>query len=70
MAAHLRDVKNQLNAGLVPPSDVFSVEAQASRQRMLSIQARSTREVAEAELARLIGAEPGTAIQPNAVSRR
>jgi outer membrane protein len=67
MAAHLRDVKNQLNAGLVPPSDVFSVEAQASRQRMLSIQARSTREVAEAELGRLIGAEPGTAIEPNAV---
>jgi outer membrane protein TolC len=67
MAAHLRDIKNQLSAGLVPPSDVFSVEAQASRQRMLSIQARSTREVAEAELARLIGVEPGTAIQPNAV---
>src|SRR4029079_16505337 len=29
MAAHLRDVKNQLTAGVVPPSDVFSVEAQA-----------------------------------------
>ena len=67
MAAHLRDVRNQLNVGLVPPSDVFSVEAQASRQRMLSIQARSMREVAEAELARLIGADPGTAIEPNAV---
>jgi outer membrane protein len=67
MGAHLRDVRNQLNAGLVPPSDVFIVEAQASRQRMLSIQARSSRDVAEAELARLIGADPGTAIQPNAV---
>ena len=67
MAAHLRDVKNQLTAGLVPPSDVFSVEAQASRQRMLSIQARSRRGVVEAELARLIGADPGTALQPSAV---
>ena len=67
MDAHLRDVRNQLAAGLVPPSDVLSVEAQASRQRMLSIQARSARDVAEAELARLIDAEPGTPIQPNAV---
>ncbi|PYR63800.1 MAG: hypothetical protein DMF91_02325 [Acidobacteria bacterium] len=64
VAAHLRDVRNQLNAGLVPPNDVLSVEAQESRQRMLSIQAHATRDVAEAELGRLIGAEPGTAIQP------
>jgi outer membrane protein len=67
MQAHLRDVRNQLAAGLVPPNDVLSVEAQESRQRMLSIQARSARDVAEAELARLIGADPGTPIQPNAV---
>ena len=61
--AHLRDVRNQLDAGLIPPSDVLSVEAQESRQRMLTIQARTLRENAEAELARLIG-EPGAAIQP------
>ena len=66
-AAHLRDVRNQLDAGLVPPSDVLSVEAQESRQRMLSIQARSARAVAEAELARLVGAEPGTPIHADAV---
>ena len=66
MAAHLRDVRNQLTAGLVPPSDVLSVEAQESRQRMLSIQARSARDVAEAELVRLIGVDPGTAIHPDA----
>jgi outer membrane protein len=67
MAAHLRDVRNQLNAGLVPPSDVLSVEAQESRQRMLSIQARSSRDVAEFELARLIGVDPGTTIHPDGV---
>jgi outer membrane protein TolC len=66
-SAHLRDVRNQLDAGLVPPSDVLSVEAQESRQRMLSIQARSTRDVAEAELGRLIGAEAGTPIRPSAI---
>ena len=62
--AHLRDVRNQLAAGLVPPSDVFAVEAQTSRQRMLAIQARGARDVAEAELARLVGAAPGTPIEP------
>lgn len=67
MAAHLRDVRRQLTAGLVPPSDALSVEAQESRQRMLSIQARFSRDVAEAELVRLIGADPGTPINPDAV---
>jgi outer membrane protein len=64
--AHLQDVRNQLTAGLVPPNEVLSVEAQESRQRMLRIQARTTREVTEAELARLIGAAPGTPIEPAA----
>ncbi len=62
--AHLRDVRNQLDAGLIPPNEVLSVEAQESRQRMLSIQARSMRDVAEAELGKLMGAPPGTAIHP------
>jgi outer membrane protein len=62
--AHLRDVKNQLAAGLVAPSDVLSVEAQESRQRMLGIQAGARVDVAQAELARLVGAPPGTAIRP------
>src|SRR5207249_10872274 len=47
IGAHLQDVRNQLSAGLVPPNEVLSVEAQESRQRMLAIQARTTREVAE-----------------------
>ena len=61
--AHLRDVRNQLAAGLIPPNDVLTVEAQQSRQRMLAIQARVARDVAEAEVARLVGAPPGTLIQ-------
>jgi outer membrane protein len=60
--AHVRDVRNQLTAGLVPPNDVLSAEAQSSRQRMLAAQARSQREVSEAELARLVGAPPDTQI--------
>jgi outer membrane protein TolC len=61
--AHLRDVRNQLAAGLVPPSDVFTVDAQASRQRMLTVQARSNRDIVEAELGRLVGAPPGTPVE-------
>jgi len=61
--AHLRDVRNQLAAGLIPPNDVLTVEAQQSRQRMLAIQARVARDVAEAEVARLVGAPPGTPIE-------
>ena len=48
--AHLQDVRNQLDAGLVPPNDVLNVEAQESRQRMLAIQARGARDVSAAEL--------------------
>jgi outer membrane protein TolC len=61
--AHLRDVRNQFAAGLLPPNDVSSVEAQRSRQRMLQVQAKAARDVAEAELARLVGAAPGTPIE-------
>lgn len=61
--AHLRDIRNQLAAGFVPPSDVLTVEAQRSRQRMLAVQARFSRDVAEAELGRLVGADPGNPIQ-------
>jgi len=62
--AHLVDARNQLEAGLAAPNDVLTVEAQESRQRMLSIQARANRDVAEAELGRLVGVPPGTPVQP------
>lgn len=61
--AHLQDVRNQFAAGLVPPNEVSSVEAQHSRQRMLAVQARVARDVAESELARLVGAEADTPIE-------
>jgi outer membrane protein TolC len=63
MDAHLRDIRNQLAAGLVPPNEVLTVEAQASRQRMLTVQARALRDNAETELGRLVGATPGTPIE-------
>jgi outer membrane protein TolC len=69
VTAQLQDVRNRFAVGLVPPNDVASVEAQDARQRMLAIQAHSARDVAEAELGRLIGApqaslEPAAALTP------
>jgi outer membrane protein len=62
--AHVRDVRERLNAGLVPPNEVASAEAQASRQRMLAIEARNQRDVASADLGRLMGADATAAIEP------
>ena len=58
--AHLADVRNQLNVGLVPPSDVLSIEAQQARQRMLLIEADNILENASADFRRLVGLEPET----------
>jgi len=61
---HLRDVRNQLDAGLVPPNDVSTAAAQEARQRMLLVQATVDRDVAAAALARLVGIDPDAAIVP------
>jgi outer membrane protein TolC len=64
VGGHLQEVRDQFAAGIVPPNDVLTVEAQESRERMLAIQARTAREVAEADVARLTGIPLGTTIQP------
>ncbi len=61
--AHLENARRRLEAGIVAPHDVLAIEAQESRQQLLAIQARGNRDVAEADLARLIGA-PQARIQP------
>ena len=64
IGAHLTDVQNQLNVGLVPPSDLLSVEAQQARQRMLLIEAQNIVSTVEADLRRLVGLPPDTPIEP------
>jgi outer membrane protein len=56
--AHLTDVQNQLNVGLVPPSDRFTVEAQQARQQMLLIEAENLAETSSADFRRLAGLPP------------
>jgi len=65
-AEHVRDVRNRYETGFLPPNDVLTAEAQEARERVLSIQARAARDVAEADLTRRIGAAPGTHIVPDA----
>jgi outer membrane protein TolC len=62
-AAHLTDVRNQLAVGLVPPSDVLTIEAQHARQRMLGIEAESILETTTAEFKRLIGVDQDVRVE-------
>jgi outer membrane protein TolC len=62
MEAHLADVREQLRVGLIPPSDVLTVEAQTSRQRLQAIEAKTAEDVAGADLRRLLGFEFGTTL--------
>jgi outer membrane protein len=61
---HVEDVVSRLDAGLVPPNEVASAQAQASRERMLLIEAGNQRDLASSELARLIGETVLRGIEP------
>ena len=62
--AWLLDVKARVDAGLLPPNDVLSAQAQRARQSVRLISARNEAAAAEMELARLIGATPLQTISP------
>lgn len=68
--AHLTDMRNQLGVGLVPPSDVLTIEAQHARQRMLSIEARNILETTTAEFKRLVGIDQATTVELAGDERR
>jgi outer membrane protein TolC len=62
--AHVGDVRERFKAGLIPPNEIASAEAQQARQRVLLIEAQNQREIASAELARLIGVDLLQPIEP------
>jgi outer membrane protein len=64
--ANVADARARLSAGFVPPNEVATAEAQAARQRMLLVEAQNLRDVAIEDLARLVGATPGQAVEPQA----
>jgi outer membrane protein TolC len=63
--AHLRDVRAQFEAGLVPPNDVSLVEAQRSRERLQLIEATNLRRSVAEDLKRLTGLPPETDVRPS-----
>jgi outer membrane protein TolC len=69
-AVNVADARQRLNAGLVPPNEVASAEAQQARQRMLLVEAVNQRDVASADLARLVGLGPDQGVEPVAELER
>jgi outer membrane protein TolC len=66
--SHLRDLRSRLDQGLIPPNDVLSAEAQRSHQQVLAIEARNLRQVAKADLRRVIGEDSGRDVEAAGVS--
>ena len=64
--AHVADVRERFNAGLVPPNEIASADAQESRARMLLIESRNQLDVSLADLARLTGIDPSQPLEPAA----
>lgn len=64
IGAHVADLRSRLDQGLIPPNEVLSAEAQRSRQRLLAVEARNLRAVADADLRRLLGLDLPGQIEP------
>jgi outer membrane protein TolC len=65
--ARVRELRARLDQGLIPPNEVLTAEARRSRERLLAIEARNRRAVAEADLRRIIGDDSRRAIEAAAV---
>jgi outer membrane protein len=62
--AWVADVKARVDAGLLPPNDVLSAQAQRARQSVRLIQAQNDAASSEMDLARLIGVDLTARIEP------
>lgn len=60
--AYVAEVKARVDAGVLPPNDLLSSQAQRAREYVRLIQARNDRAVVELELGRLIGEAAGVRI--------
>jgi outer membrane protein len=61
--AYIKDLRARLDAGLIPPNDVLTAEAQRSRQDVQAIEARNISELSLAELRRLANLAPEARIR-------
>ena len=62
MDAWVGDVQARVSAGVLPPNDLLSARAQRAHQNVQLIQTRNAAALAEIDLARLTGLDPGTPI--------
>jgi len=62
--AWVADVQAQVDAGLLPPNDVLTAQAQRARQAVGLIQVEHAAELAGLSLGRLVGLAPGVHITP------
>ncbi|HYE85754.1 MAG TPA: TolC family protein [Vicinamibacterales bacterium] len=62
--AQLKDAQQRFAVGLIPPNEVSTLEAQRARERAQRLEADNLHRSSIVELARLIGAPPGSAIEP------
>jgi outer membrane protein TolC len=67
---HVVDLQARLDQGFISPHELLNAQAHRSRQRLLAIEARATRQKAEMDLRRLIGGDEGAIVpvEPSAVS--
>ena len=61
--AWVGDVRARVETGVLPPNDLQSAQAQRARQQVRLLQARNEASLAQLDLARLLGAQAGSAIQ-------
>jgi outer membrane protein len=61
--AHLKDARNRESFGVAARNDVLAVEVERDRAELTLIRARNGVEVAQANLVRLVGLDPGTPIE-------
>ncbi len=60
--AVVSDASARVDAGLVPPNERLSAEARRAMQRVALVRARNAAAVAEAQVGRLVGLDPDTAV--------
>jgi outer membrane protein TolC len=67
--AHVRDLRNRLEQGLIPPNEVLTGDTRLARERLLAIEAQNARSIAEADLQRLLGLDSRVSLEPRAALR-
>jgi outer membrane protein len=66
ISSYVKDQRARLDQGLIPPNELLSAEAQESRERVASIEATNARQIADADLKRLLGTDSKAPIEPAA----